>query len=140
MQKEAQSTVMKRKISLALVLLMAFISCEGPETTVTNIIGRNGSVLRKAEMSHTSSGIKLTIADFNVPVDSTWNLKDSHRHLCWKATRRGSCFAEKLFGSADAINEAYLSDTGTNSPAIQNRCFQTEIQMVHNNLVFRRKM
>lgn len=127
---------MKRKLFVSLVLLMAIISCEGPETTVTNIVGRNGSVLRKAEMKYTRE--KLTMADFNVPVDSSWNLKDSIAFSA-KGDTTWFLFAEKLFGSADAINEAYLADTGKNSSVTRTATFKRKFKWFTTTWYFAEK-
>ena len=135
-QKEAHSPVMKRKISVSLVLILSIISCEGPETTVTNIVGRNGSVLRKAEMSYT--GGKLTLTDFNVPVDSSWNLADSMA-ISEKGDTTWFLFAEKLFVSADAINEAYLADTGKNSSVTRTAIFRRKFKWFTTTWYFAEK-
>jgi hypothetical protein len=103
---------MKRKISLTLTFLLIIISCEGPETTVTNYVRRDGSVLRKAEMKHFKD--ELTLNDFTVPVDSTWKLHDSIS-ISDRGDTTWFLLAEKIFESVDAINMAYLSDTGKNS-------------------------
>jgi hypothetical protein len=103
---------MKRKIILTLTFLMIVISCEGPETVVTNIVGHDGSVLRKAELKYTRD--ELTLNDFSVPVDSTWNLRDS-MNVTDKGDTTWFLMAEKMFKSADEINETYLTDTGKNS-------------------------
>ncbi len=135
-QKEAHSPVMKRKISVSLVLILSIISCEGPETTVTNIVGRDGSVLRKAEMSYT--GGKLTMADFKVPVDSSWNLADSMA-ISEKGDTTWFLFAEKLFLSADAINEAYLADTGKNSSVTRTAIFRRKFKWFTTTWYFAEK-
>jgi len=135
-QKEAHSTAMKRKISVSLVLLMAVISCEGPETTVTNIVDRNGSVLRRVEMRYTRE--KLNIADFNVPVDTTWNLADSIA-ITAEGDTTWFLFAEKLFGSADAINEAYLTDTGKNSSVTRTAIFKRKFKWFTTTWYFAEK-
>ena len=127
---------MKRKISMTLVLLMAFISCEGPETTVTNIVGRNGSVLRKAEMRHSSPIPDIT--GFKVPVDSTWNLKDS-LFISAEGDTTWFILAEKLFESADAINEAYLADTGKNSSVTRTAIFSRKFKWFTTTWYFAEK-
>lgn len=135
-QKEAHSTLMKRKLSVSLVLILSIISCDGPETTVTNIVGRNGSVLRKAEMSYT--GGKLSLTDFNVPVDSSWNLADSMA-ISEKGDTTWFLFAEKLFVSADAINEAYLADTGKNSSVNRTAIFRRKFKWFTTTWYFAEK-
>ncbi len=103
---------MKRKIILSLTLLMLVISCEGPETTVTNYVRRDGSVMRKAELKNSKN--ELALNDFRVPVDSTWKLHDSIS-ISDKGDTTWFLLAEKLFASADAINLSYQADTGKNS-------------------------
>ncbi len=136
-QKEAQSTGMKRKISMSLVLLMAFISCEGPETTVTNIVGRNGSVVRKAELRYTQD--KLNLADFTVPVDSSWSLRDTII-ISAEGDTTWILFADKHFGSADAINEAYLTDTGKNSSVNRSAIFKRKFKWFTTTWYFAEKV
>lgn len=103
---------MKRKIILTLTLLMIMISCEGPETTVTNYVRRDGSVMRKAELKNSKN--ELALNDFRVPVDSTWKLHDSIS-ISDQGDTTWFLLAEKLFESVDDINMSYLADTGKNS-------------------------
>ena len=103
---------MKRKVLLSLALMMTVISCEGPETTVTNLVRRDGSVMRKAELQYSKD--ELSLDDFRVPVDSTWKLHDSIS-ITDKGDTTWFLLAEKLFKSVDEINKAYLADTGKNS-------------------------
>ncbi len=127
---------MKKKISLSLFLLMAIISCEGPEITVTDIVGRNGSVLRKAEMKYTQN--KLDIKGFTVPVDSTWILKDS-LFISAEGDTTWFILARKLFESADAINEAYLADTGKNSSVPRSVIFNRKFRWFTTTWYFAEK-
>lgn len=121
---------------MTLVLLMAFISCEGPETTVTNIVGRNGSVLRRAEMRHSSPIPNIT--GFKVPVDSTWDLKDS-LFISVEGDTTWFILAEKLFESADAINQAYLADTATNSSVTRTALFNRKFKWFTTTWYFAEK-
>ncbi len=136
-QKEAHPTGMKRKISMSLVLIMAFISCEGPETTVTNIVDRNGSVVRKAELRYTQN--KLNLADFKVPVDSSWSLRDTVV-ISAEGDTTWFLFAEKLFGSVDAINEMYLADTGINSSVTRSATFRRKFRWFTTTWYFAEKV
>lgn len=121
---------------MSLVLLMVFTSCEGPETTVTNIVGRNGAVMRKAEMRHTSSIAGIT--GFRVPVDSTWNLRDS-LFISAEGDTTWFILAEKLFDSADAINKAYLADTGKNSSVARTAVFSRKFKWFTTTWYFAEK-
>ena len=49
-----------KKINLRLIvllLLMVVVSCDEPETVVTNIVHPDGSVTRKIEMRYSNKGI-----------------------------------------------------------------------------------
>ena len=127
---------MKRKITLSLALLMMVISCEGPETTVTNFVRGDGSVLRKAELKNTTD--ELNLRDFSVPVDSTWKLRDSI-NISDKGDTTWFLLAEKLFKSADEINEAYLSDTGKNSNVKRIATFQQSFKWFTSELRYTEK-
>jgi hypothetical protein len=127
---------MKRKITLSLALLMMVISCEGPETTVTNFVRGDGSVLRKAELKNATN--ELNLRDFSVPVDSTWKLRDSI-NISDKGDTTWFLLAEKLFKSADEINEAYLSDTGKNSNVKRIATFQQRFKWFTSELRYTEK-
>lgn len=127
---------MKRKIILSLTLLMMVISCEGPETTVTNFVRSDGSVMRKAELKNTSD--ELNLSDFSVPVDSTWKLHDSI-DISDKGDTTWFLLAEKLFKSADEINEAYLADTGKNSKVKRIATYQHSFKWFSSELRFTEK-
>lgn len=127
---------MKRKIILSLTLLMMAISCEGPETVVTNIVSNDGSVLRKAELKNTTD--ELNLSDFSVPVDSTWKMRDSI-NISDKGDTTWFLLAEKLFKSADEINEAYLSDTGKNSNVSRIATFQHRFKWFTSELRYTEK-
>ncbi|MCI0522686.1 MAG: hypothetical protein L0Y37_03425 [Bacteroidales bacterium] len=115
---------MKRKLSLLLPLLF-IVSCNGPETIVTNFVNPDGTVLRRVEMQNTENnfGQKVT----RVPVDSTWTITDSitvspDGDTTWFMT------AEKLFESIDAINESYLTDSGSNRVVHRTAAFRREFR------------
>jgi hypothetical protein len=123
--KEAHASAMKKRIPLVLALLLIVISCEDPETTVTNYVRRDGSVLRKAELKYVKN--ELDLNDFGVPVDSTWKLHDS---ISFSADGDTLWFllAEKLFVSVDDINKAYLADTGKNSRVLRAASFHSSFK------------
>lgn len=127
---------MKRKIILTLTLLTMVISCEGPETTVTNFIRSDGSVMRKAELKNITD--ELNLSDFSVPVDSTWKLRDSI-DISDKGDTTWFMLAEKLFRSADEINEAYLADTGKNSNVKRIATYQHSFKWFTSELRFTEK-
>ncbi len=102
----------RRKVKTIIsVMLLIVASCDEPETTVTNIVHTDGSVTRRIEMKSKKNVFK--ISDIQVPLDSTWIVKDSMEvgsdgDTIW--IKR----AEKIFHDVDAINREYLSDSGAN--------------------------
>jgi hypothetical protein len=92
-------------------LIMVVASCDEPQTTVTNYVHSDGSVLRKLEMRNQKKNFKKS--DLQVPFDSTWVVKDS----CEVNTKGDTTYikrAEKLFKNIKEINLAYKSDSGAN--------------------------
>jgi hypothetical protein len=104
---------MKRiKIRIILLLvLMVVVSCDEPETVVTNIIHQDGSVTRKIVMRNTKN--KFEKSDLQVPFDNTWTVTDS-------LEVSGNCDttwikrAEKLFKTVGEINLIYQNDSSVN--------------------------
>jgi hypothetical protein len=73
-----------------------------------------------------------------VPVDSSWSLRDSVV-ISSEGDTTWFLFAEKLFGSADAINEAYLSDTGKNSSVSRSAIFKRKFKWFTTTWYFAEK-
>lgn len=103
------------KLVVSLVV-MFFVSCNDPETVVTNIVHTDGSVTRKIEMKSTEKDAEKRFknSELQVQFDRTWSVKDSAEthdkgDTVW--VRR----AEKHFKNADEINLAYKSDSGPDS-------------------------
>jgi hypothetical protein len=117
-------------------LLLSVISCNDPETTVTDCVGRDGSVVRKAELKYNKN--ELALKDYAVPVDSTWKLHDS---LSISETGDTTWFllAEKLFKSADEINKAYQADTGKNSNVPRTVFFEHKFKWFTTSFYFSEK-
>jgi hypothetical protein len=98
------------KIIVSLFVLF-FISCDGPETEVTNIVHSDGSVTRKIEMRNKKKEFKPS--RFRIPFDSTWTIMDTIKigkknDTVWIKT------AEKLFRNVEEINNGYQTDIGAN--------------------------
>jgi hypothetical protein len=113
---------MKRK-SFKLVILMTLIlvvSCDEPETVVTNFVHPDGSVTRKIEMRNIKKDFKTS--DFQVPFDSTWTVRDSIE-IGVKGDTVWIKRAEKLFKNVEEINSAYRLDTGANKVASRHAGF-----------------
>lgn len=112
---------MKKSKALIITFSTVLFSCLGPETTVTNIVNRDGSILRKIEMSNTEN--KFLQKQLRVPVDSTWIFNDSIS-VSAKGDTTWYRSAEKLFIDADAINQAYLCDSGANRDVARTAFFE----------------
>jgi hypothetical protein len=101
----------KLVVSLAIVLV---VSCNEPETVVTNIVHTDGTITRKIEMKSTEKDPEKRFknSELQVQFDNTWSVEDSVEagenggDTIW--VRR----AEKLFKNVDEINLAYRSDSG----------------------------
>lgn len=107
------SEIMSRRlIKLAIsFILSALVSCNLPDTVVTNIVHEDGSITRKVEMRNFEN--KFDYSDVQVPLDSTWNVSDSLEITSGDDTvwvRR----AEKFFKNTDEINRDYMADSSAN--------------------------
>lgn len=130
---------MKRKpINLIVAFIITVvISCNEPETVVTNYVHTDGSVTRKIEMKSSEGDVnkRFKISDIQVPLDSTWTVKDS----C-EVTEKGDTIwvrrEEKLFKSVDEINLAYKSDSGANKEAIRNAGFKKRFKWFNTEFRF----
>ena len=90
---------------------MIVVSCDEPDTVVTNIVHPDGSVTRKIEMR--SSKNKFELPGLQVPYDSTWAITDSCE-VSGKGDTTWIKRAEKLFKNIEEINMFYLNDSGIN--------------------------
>jgi len=109
----------KLKILISLILVMA-ASCNQPETIVTNIVHRDGSVTRRIEMRNSEN--KFEVSDLQVPFDSTWIIRDS-MEFTGEADTIWVKRAEKLFSGIEEINSFYKSDSGANKDIIRHAVF-----------------
>ena len=121
---------MKRKpVKLIIsMLLMMVVSCDEPETVVTNYVHPDGSVTRKIEMRN----IKNDFKTIKVPFDNSWIVRDS-LEIDAKGDTVWIKRAEKLFNNVEEINLTYLNDSSTNGKIPRNaalnkkfRWFSTE--------------
>lgn len=118
---------MKRIITVLLFLFLV-ISCDEPETVVTNYINPDGTVTRKIEMRN----VKNLFQSRQVPYDSTWVLSDSVE-INEKGDTTWVRRAEKTFANVSEINVLYGQDSGVNRDALRHvslekkfRWFNTE--------------
>jgi hypothetical protein len=119
------------KLVVSVILVMIY-SCDEPETVVTNIIHRDGSVTRKIEMRKRDN--KFEITDIQVPLDSAWLIRDS----CEIKIKGDSVWvkrAEKVFKNVEELNQAYKADTGCNSNLDRSAMFSKKFRWF--NTIFR---
>jgi hypothetical protein len=102
------------KLVLALILML-IVSCNEPETVVTDYVHPDGSVTRKIEMKSNEADVnkRFKISEIQVPFDSTWTVKDSvdidkKGDSIWIRT------AVKQFKNVDELNQAYKKDSSAN--------------------------
>jgi hypothetical protein len=102
------------KLAITFFLVM-MISCDEPETVVTDIVHIDGTVTRKIEMKNIEN--KFEVSGIQVPFDSTWTVRDSIETDGEGGDTIWVKRAEKLFQSVDELNITYLTDSGSNREA-----------------------
>ncbi|MGD0756716.1 MAG: hypothetical protein ABR927_16830 [Bacteroidales bacterium] len=134
---------MKRK-SIKLVvsmILILIVSCNEPETVVTDYVHPDGSVTRKIEMKSIEGDVnkRFKISDIQVPLDSSWSIRDS----C-EVDKKGDTTwirrAEKLFKSIDEINLTYKSDSGSNKKFSRQAGFNKKFKWFNTEFRFSEKI
>jgi hypothetical protein len=118
---------MKSKpLKLVISLILFFIvSCEEPETLVTDIIHRDGSITREIVMRKTGKKFKLT--DIQVPLDNSWIFSDSCE-ISPKGDTTWVKRASKEFKNTDEINLAYKADSGCNKKFSRHAAFSKKFR------------
>jgi hypothetical protein len=103
---------------------MMVVSCNEPETVVTNYVHPDGSVTRKIEMKSMEGDInkRFKTSDLQVPFDSTWKVKDSCE-ISKKGDTTWVRRVEKEFKNIDEINLAYMTDSGANKEISRKTAF-----------------
>jgi hypothetical protein len=118
---------------LITLILVTAASCNQPETIVTNIVHRDGSVTRRIEMRNSEN--KFEVSDLQVPYDSTWIIRDS-----MEFTGEGDTIwvkrAEKLFSGIEEINSGYKSDSGANKDIIRHAEFRKKFKWFNTEYNF----
>lgn len=120
------------KISLMLIIVMV-MSCDEPETLLTNYVHPDGSVTRKIEIRNVTS--VFDPSKFQLPVDSSWNTRDSIE-INGKGDTVWVRRAEKLFSGIDEINAAYANDSGCNREFTRNAAFRKSFRWFNTNYRF----
>jgi len=98
------------KLIVSLILMM-IVSCDEPDTVLTNVIHPDGSVTRKIVMRNTKN--KFENSELQVPFDNTWTVTDS-LEVNDKGDTTWIKRAEKLFENVEEINSLYKNDTSVN--------------------------
>lgn len=127
----------KKSLKLILfIFILGVISCDEPETVVTDIVHSDGSVLRKIEMRNKKNVFKPS--SLRVPVDSTWIIMDTI-----EITKKGEKVdtvwikrAEKEFRNVAEINREYSSDSGSNKTAKRKVLFSRKFKWFNTELRF----
>jgi len=121
---------------IIMMLLMFVVSCDEPDTVVTNIVHADGSITRKIEMRSPDgkSEYRFKTSDLQVPFDNTWSVRDS-LEISPKGDTVWVKRAEKLFLSVDEINMTYQKDSGTNKNISRNAGFEKRFRWF--NTVYR---
>jgi hypothetical protein len=118
---------------LLMILALLIFSCDEPETTLTDIVHKDGSVTRKIEMKGSLAVFKEP--HMKVPYDSSWTIKDSLIIESKKDTiliRK----AEKFFRNVDKINLTYRDDKGVNSANKRLATFSKKFRWFNTNYRF----
>jgi hypothetical protein len=124
---------MKSLKKIFALLLFTAVSCEEPETLVTNIINTDGSVLRRIEMRNVKDNFSAD--NVQVPFDSTWNISDTIEvnekgDTTWIKT------AEKLFSDPEEINTLYSNDQGSDRKAVRQISVSRRFRWFHTSYKF----
>ena len=123
------------------LILMIIVSCNEPETVVTNYIHTDGSVTRKLEMKSIEGDVnkRFKISDIQVPFDNTWAVKDTIR-LDQKGDTTWIKTAIKQFKNIDELNLTYKSDSGANKNISRQAGFTKRFKWFNTEFRFSEKI
>ena len=124
------------KLIVSLILMM-IMSCNEPETIVTDYVHTDGSVTRKVEMKSNESDVKkrFKISDIQIPFDRTWNVRDS-LGINTKGDTTWFRKAEKLFKNVGDINLTYVADSGCNKEISRHAGFKRSFKWFNTGFRF----
>ena len=132
----------KRSLKLVLAsILMLIVSCNEPDTVVTDIVHPDGSIMRRIFMKSIEGDAakRFKQSVIQLPLDSTWTVKDS----C-EINEKGDTIwirrAEKLFKSVNEINLAYKSDSSSNREFSRHAEFKKKFKWFNTELRFSEKI
>lgn len=101
-----------KRLKLFVVSIIIFTgACNEPETVVTDIVHKDGSITRRIEMKNQENNFR--ISNVQVPYDSTWTVRDS-LEINGKGDTIWVKRAEKVFKNVNELNLAYKSDSSGN--------------------------
>lgn len=123
------------KTTLAMIILL--VSCDEPETIVSNYVHADGSITRKIEMRFVKN--KFNPNDYQVPFDSSWKLSDSIE-VNGKGDTTWVKRAEKTFPDIASINRTYKADTSANSHFDRSASFKKSFRWFNTEYRFAEKV
>lgn len=126
----------KLKLIISIILVMIY-SCDEPETVVTNIIHKDGSITRHVEMRSNKNNFRQS--EIQIPVDSSWAIKDSciiseKGDTTWIRT------AEKHFADIHKLNNDYKNDSSWNRKAVRSVNLKTNFRWFNTIYRFSEKI
>jgi hypothetical protein len=133
-QKLISEAMKRKKIKLIIsIVLILVVSCDEPETVVTNFVHPDGSITRKIEMRNNENSFKKS--GLQVPFDSTWTVKDTI-----EKDKKGDTIwikrAVKEFTNIDELNLAYKSDSGANKEISRKAAFRKSFKWFNTEYRF----
>jgi hypothetical protein len=124
----------RRSIKVIISMILMFVvSCDEPETVVTNYVHPDGSITRKLEMRTSKRTFKKS--DFQVPLDSTWLVRDSIE-INQKGDTTWVKRAVKQFKNVGEINMSYKNDSGANKAYPRNAGFRKRFKWFNSEYRF----
>jgi len=121
----------------ASLILVIVVSCDEPETIVTNYVHPDGSVTRKILMRNTKN--KFDFSVLQVPFDKTWDVKDTIE-ISEKGDTTWIKRAEKLFKNVEEINLTYKNDSGANKEISRKTEFKKKFRWFNTEYRFAEKI
>jgi len=122
-------------------LIVFAVSCEEPETVVTNFVHPDGSVTRRIEMRspNDKSEDRFKTSDLQVPFDNTWTVRDS-MEISDKGDTTWVRRAEKLFKNTTEIDNSYRNDSGANRGIVRKAEFSRKFRWFNTEYRFAEKI
>jgi hypothetical protein len=124
------------KLIVSLIILLV-VSCDEPETVVTNYVHPDGSVTRKIEMKSIDGDVEKRFkkSDIQVPYDETWTVKDS-----FELDKKGDTIwvkrAVKEYKNVAELNLDYKIDSGANKHFSRETGFERKFRWFNTEFRF----